>query len=104
VNYLLWRPVCVPLPKLPVADMTTAARYLDFDGARRRGSHTLSTVVFPHLPSARSIARAVRSASGMVTCLPPLRSTRRVRCPTLDVQMLDVDAQCFGDPQPVQGH
>jgi hypothetical protein len=30
---------------------------------------------------ARSIARAVRGASGMVTILPPLRRTVRVRCP-----------------------
>ena len=30
---------------------------------------------------ARSMARAVRGASGMVTILPPLRSTVRVRCP-----------------------
>jgi hypothetical protein len=31
-------------------------------------------------PMARSIARAVRGASGIVTILPPLRSTVRVRC------------------------
>ena len=30
---------------------------------------------------ARSIARAVRGASGMVTTLPPLRVITRVRCP-----------------------
>ena len=32
-------------------------------------------------PMARSIARAVRGASGMVTTLPPLRVIVRVRCP-----------------------
>jgi hypothetical protein len=32
-------------------------------------------------PTARSIARAVRGASGMVTTLPPLRVITRVRCP-----------------------
>jgi hypothetical protein len=32
-------------------------------------------------PMARSIARAVRGASGTVTTLPPLRVTVRVRCP-----------------------
>jgi hypothetical protein len=32
-------------------------------------------------PMARSIARAVRGASGMVTTLPPLRVMVRVRCP-----------------------
>jgi hypothetical protein len=32
-------------------------------------------------PIARSIARAVRGASGMVTTLPPLRVTTKVRCP-----------------------
>jgi hypothetical protein len=32
-------------------------------------------------PMARSIARAVRGASGMVTTLPRLRVTTKVRCP-----------------------
>ena len=32
-------------------------------------------------PIAKSTARAVRAASGMVTTLPPFRSTVRVRCP-----------------------
>jgi hypothetical protein len=32
-------------------------------------------------PAARSIARAVRGASGTVTALPPLRVTTKVRCP-----------------------
>jgi len=32
-------------------------------------------------PTARSIARAVRGASGTVTTLPPLRVTTKVRCP-----------------------
>ena len=32
-------------------------------------------------PTARSMARALRGASGMVTTLPPLRVMTRVRCP-----------------------
>ena len=51
---------------------------------------------------ARSIARAVRGASGMVTTLPPLRVITRVRWPALDAEGLDVRAGGLGDPQPVQ--
>jgi hypothetical protein len=43
-------------------------------GARKTGPSQRS-------PIARSIARAVRGASEMVTTLPPLRVTTRVRCP-----------------------
>jgi hypothetical protein len=43
-------------------------------GARKSGPWQRS-------PTARSIARAVRGASGMVTTLPPLRVITKVRCP-----------------------
>jgi hypothetical protein len=52
---------------------------------------------------ARSIARAVRGASGMVTTLPPLRVITRVRCPRSTPSPLDIGAGGLGDPQPVQG-
>ena len=39
----------------------------------------------------------------MVTCLPPLRTILSVRCPTLEVEGVDVGAEGFGDPQPVEG-
>jgi hypothetical protein len=43
-------------------------------------------------PTARSIARAVRGASGMVTTLPPLRVMTRVRSPRSVPRALDVCA------------
>jgi hypothetical protein len=52
---------------------------------------------------ARSIARAVRGASGTVTTLPPLRVITRVRVPALDAQGLNAGARGFGDAQPVEG-
>jgi hypothetical protein len=50
---------------------------------------------------ARSIARAVCGASGMVTTLPPLRV---IVSPVaaFQVEVLDVGAGGLGDPQPVQ--
>ena len=47
---------------------------------------------FARSPIARSIARAVRGASGMVTTLPPLRVMTRVRCPRSMPRRLDVRA------------
>lgn len=52
---------------------------------------------------ARSIASAVRGASGMVTTLPPLPSTVRVRWPAFETERLDVGAEGFGDTQAVDG-
>jgi hypothetical protein len=40
-------------------------------------------------PLARSMARAVRGASGIVTTLPPLRVMIRVRWPPLQAQVLE---------------
>ena len=54
-------------------------------------------------PMARSIARAVRGASGMVTTLPPLRVMARVRWPRSRPRCLDVGAGRLGHPQPVEG-
>ena len=53
-------------------------------------------------PMARSIARAVRGASGMVTTLPPLRVTVSVRCPRSRPRCSASAPGGFGDPQPVQ--
>ena len=53
-------------------------------------------------PMARSIARAVRGASGMTAFLPPLRVIARVRCPR-SAGRFDVGAGGLGHPQPVQG-
>ena len=53
-------------------------------------------------PMARSIARAVRGASGMVTTLPPLRVMTRVRRPRSSPQVLDVRAGGLRYPQPVE--
>jgi hypothetical protein len=50
---------------------------------------------------ARSIARAVRGASGMVTTLPPLRDGQ-CPVPAFQAQVLDVRAGGLRDPQPVQ--
>ena len=47
----------------------------------RRPSAARNTGPPMRSPMARSIARAVRGASGMVTILPPLRVMVRVRCP-----------------------
>src|SRR5262245_24797239 len=47
----------------------------------RRPSAARNTGPSVRSPMARSMARAVRGASGMVTTLPPLRVTVRVRCP-----------------------
>jgi hypothetical protein len=52
-------------------------------------------------PTARSTARATRGASGVVTCLPPLRSRQRAMA-TLEAERFDVGADCFGHSQPVQ--
>lgn len=52
-------------------------------------------------PIARSIARAVRGASGMVTILPPLRTTVRVRCPRSRPRLSNVCAEGFGELQSV---
>ena len=51
---------------------------------------------------ARSIARDVRGASGMVTTLPHFEGDRQRPVPAFQAQQLDVGAGCFGDPQPVQ--
>ena len=50
---------------------------------------------------ARSIARAVRGASGMTTIFPPLRRTVRVRWPRSMTELVDVGAEGFRYPQPV---
>jgi hypothetical protein len=47
----------------------------------RRSSLATNTGPSVRSPMARSIARAVRGASGTVTTLPPLRVMTRVRCP-----------------------
>ena len=47
----------------------------------RRPSAARKTGPSLRSPMARSIARAVRGASGIVTTLPPLRVTTKVRCP-----------------------
>ena len=49
--------------------------------SRRRPSAARKTGPSHRSPTARSIARAVRGASGMVTTLPPLRVMVSVRCP-----------------------
>jgi hypothetical protein len=51
---------------------------------------------------ARSIARAVRGASGTTARLPPFRMMASVRWPR-SVPRVDVGAGGFGDPEPVQG-
>jgi hypothetical protein len=68
----------------------------------RRPSAARNTGPSVRSPMARSIARAVRGASGMVTTLPPLRVIVRVRWPALQAQVLDVGAGGLRDPQPVQ--
>ena len=52
---------------------------------------------------ARSIALAVRGARGMGDLLTALAHDAQRAMPAVDVQMVDVRAQGFGDPQPVQG-
>jgi hypothetical protein len=54
-------------------------------------------------PMARSIARAVRGASGIVTFFPPFAHDRQGPVAAFDTQGLDVGAGGRGDPQPVQG-
>lgn len=49
------------------------------------------------------MVRAVRGASGMVTCFPPLRNDRQGPMPSVHVHRLDVGAECLADPQPVEG-
>ena len=68
----------------------------------RRPSAARNTGPSARSAIARSIARAVRGASGMVTTLPPLRVMVRVRC-AFHAQVLDVGAGGLGHPQPVQG-
>jgi len=53
-------------------------------------------------PMARSIARAVRGASGMATIVPPLAGDRQHPVPALQAQVPDVRAGGLADPQPVQ--
>jgi hypothetical protein len=53
-------------------------------------------------PIARSIARAVRGASGMVTTLPPLCVTVQGPVSALQAEMLDVRAGGLRHRQPVQ--
>ena len=50
---------------------------------------------------ARSTARAVRGASGMVTTLPPPRVMTMVRCP-FQARGLDIGADGLGDAEPVE--
>jgi hypothetical protein len=57
----------------------------------------------PRSPMARSIARAVRGASGMVTTLPALAGDGQGPVAAFGAQGLDTGAGGFGDPQPVQG-
>ena len=65
-------------------------------GPRNSGPSLLS-------PMARSMARAVRGASGTVTTLPPLRRMVRARWAALQSERLNVGPSGFGDPEPVQG-
>ena len=51
---------------------------------------------------ARSITRAVRGASGMVTTFPPFRVITSVPVATLNDERFDVTADGFGHPQTVQ--
>jgi len=51
---------------------------------------------------AKSIACAVRGASGMVITMPPLRVITNA-VPALDAQGLDVGTGGLRNPQPVQG-
>ena len=53
-------------------------------------------------PTARSIARAVRGASGMVTTLGCLAGDGQGAVPALQAEMLDVGAGSFENPQPFQ--
>ena len=64
-------------------------------GARNTGPPVRS-------PMARSTARAVRGASGIVTTLPPLAGARQRPVPALHAPVLDVRAGGLADPQPVQ--
>ena len=78
------------------------------DPARRRGGRVgcrrRSRKIGPSLrsPMARSTARAVRGASGMVTILPPLRMHGQGAVPALEAEAFDVGADRFRDPQPVE--
>jgi hypothetical protein len=54
-------------------------------------------------PVARSIARAVRGASGMVTTLAALAGDGQSPVPAFQAQLLDIGAGGLRDPQPVQG-
>jgi hypothetical protein len=48
---------------------------------------------------ARSMARVVRGASGMVTNLPPQRGDHQGPVPSLDAKGFNVGASGFGDPK-----
>jgi hypothetical protein len=54
-------------------------------------------------PMARSIARAVRGASGMITTLAPLRATVKRPVAAFEARVPDVRAGRLGHAQPVQG-
>ena len=88
---------------LPIAARRAALRTIRPAPCRssRRPSAARNTGPPVRSPMARSIARAVRGASGMVTILPPLRVIVSVRCP-LQAQVLDVRAGGLGDPQAVE--
>jgi hypothetical protein len=63
---------------------------------RKTGPSTRSTI-------ARSIARATRGASGMVTTLPPSRSTVSVAVTAREAERFDVGAERLGHAQTNDG-
>ena len=69
----------------------------------RRPSAARKTGPSHRSPVARSIARAVRGASGMVTTLPPLRVIVRVRCPRSRPRCSISAPGRLRHSQPVQG-
>jgi hypothetical protein len=69
----------------------------------RRPSAAKKTGPSHRSPVARSIARAVRGASGIVTTLAALAGDDQGPVAALDAQGLDVGAGGFGNAQPVEG-
>jgi hypothetical protein len=97
-----WRSVCGPTV-LVIPARRAIRRTIHPAPCRSSRRPSAARKMGPSLrsPMARSIARAVRGASGPVTTLPPLRVITRVRWP-LDTQRFDVRASGLGDPQPIQ--
>jgi hypothetical protein len=68
----------------------------------RRPSAAVNSGPAVRSPIARSIARAVRGASGMVTTLPALRGDDQGAVTALQPQVLDVRAGGLRHSQPVE--